>query len=95
MATTGMAGSVRVGNHVILAGGVGLADHVQVGDGAKVSARSTVISDVPPGGVYGGYPARPHREFLRAQAALHRVVPLIKDLEHLVTERKQRASSND
>jgi UDP-3-O-[3-hydroxymyristoyl] glucosamine N-acyltransferase len=95
MATTGLAGSVRIGNQVIVAGGVGIADHVRVGDGATISARSTVISDIPPKSVYGGYPARPHREFLRAQAALYRMTPLARDLETLVTERKQSAQTND
>jgi UDP-3-O-[3-hydroxymyristoyl] glucosamine N-acyltransferase len=95
MATTGLAGSVRIGNHVIVAGGVGIADHVRVGDGATISARSTVICDIPAKSVYGGYPARPHREFLRAQAALYRMSPLAKDLETLVTERKHRGPTND
>jgi UDP-3-O-[3-hydroxymyristoyl] glucosamine N-acyltransferase len=95
MATAALAGSVRVGHRVIVAGGVGIADHVRVGDGAMISARSTVIRDVPPAGVYGGYPARPHREFLRAQAALYRMTPLAKDLETLVIERKHRGQTND
>ena len=95
MATTGLAGSVRIGNQVIIAGGVGIADHVRIGDGATISARSTVISDVAPQAVYGGYPARPHREFLRAQAALYKMTSMARDLETLVTERRQRAQTND
>ena len=95
MATTGLAGSVRIGNQVIVAGGVGIADHVRVGDGAMISARSTVIRDIPAKSVYGGYPARPHREFLRAQAALYKLTSLARDLETLVTERKHRAQTND
>lgn len=95
MATTGMAGSCRIGNWVILAGGVGIADHVRVGDRATISARSTVISDVPPKAVVGGYPARPHREFLRAQAALYQLAPMVRDLATLVTERKHRGQTND
>jgi UDP-3-O-[3-hydroxymyristoyl] glucosamine N-acyltransferase len=94
MATSGMAGSVRIGNQVVVAGGVGIADHVRIGDRAMISARATVINHVPPDSVHGGYPARPHREFLRGQAAIYRLLPIIKDLENLVTER-QRASTND
>lgn len=93
MATCGIAGSSRIGDRVVLAGGVGIADHIEVGDGAMISARSTVISSVPAGATYGGYPARPHRDFLRAQATLQRLVPLARKLEHLVEE--QRAASND
>ncbi len=95
MAMSGMAGSASLGDWVVLAGGVGVADHVRVGSGAKVSARSTVISEVPDGAVHGGYPARPHRDFLRAQGALYRLAPLAKELETLATERKHRAKKND
>lgn len=95
MALSGIAGSTRLGNEVIIAGGGGVADHCEIGDGARVSARSTIIGDVPAGATYGGYPARPHREFLRAQAALGRLSPLVKELENLVSERKHRAQTND
>jgi len=75
MATTGIAGSVRIGNDVTVAGGVGIADHVTIGDRAVISARSVVFgsTNVPADAVIGGYPARPHRSFLRAQAALYRL----------------------
>lgn len=75
MATTGIAGSVRLGNDVTVAGGVGIADHARIGDRAVISARSVVFgaASIPADAVVGGYPARPHRSFLRAQAALYRL----------------------
>ncbi|MEO8294068.1 MAG: UDP-3-O-(3-hydroxymyristoyl)glucosamine N-acyltransferase [Gemmatimonadota bacterium] len=95
MALSGIAGSTRLGDQVIIAGGGGVSDHCEIGDNVRLSARSTIIGNVPSGATYGGYPARPHREFLRAQAALGRLAPLVKDLENLVSERKQRAQTND
>lgn len=95
VATVGIAGSARIGDRVTLAGGVGIGDHVNVGERATLSARATVISDVPPGATYGGFPARPHREFLRAQAALYRLAPIAAQLESLVSEPRQRAQTND
>ena len=76
MATTGIAGSVTMGNDVIVAGGVGIADHVTIGDRAVIGAKSVVFGPgrIPAGAVVSGYPARPHRTFLRAQAALYRLV---------------------
>jgi UDP-3-O-[3-hydroxymyristoyl] glucosamine N-acyltransferase len=71
--TTGIAGSVRIGDDVVIAGGVGIADHVTVGSRAVLSAKSVVIGTVAEGETVGGYPARPHRMFLRAQAALYRL----------------------
>lgn len=78
MATTGIAGSCRIGDDVVIAGGVGVADHVSIGDGAVIGAKSVVFGPgrVPAGAVVSGYPARPHRAFLRAQAALYRLAPL-------------------
>ena len=79
----------------IIAGAGGVSDHCTVGDRARVAASSTVIGDVPAGATYSGYPARPHREFLRAQGMLRRLTPLVKDLEILVDERRHRVQTND
>lgn len=83
-AMVGIAGSTRVGDDVFLAGQVGLADHIRVGHRVKATVQSGLIGDVPDDAVVTGYPARSHREFLRAQAALYRLAPLVHDLEALV-----------
>jgi UDP-3-O-[3-hydroxymyristoyl] glucosamine N-acyltransferase len=84
MAGVGVAGSTRVGDGAILAGHVGVTDHLHIGAGARVAAKSAVFGDVEPGLVISGHPARPHRQFLRAQAALYRLAPIISDVERLV-----------
>ncbi len=86
MSTTGIAGSCRIGDDVVIAGGVGIADHVVIGAGAVVGAKSVVIGAVDAGAAVSGYPARPHRTFLRAQAALYRLAPLAERLAALVEE---------
>ena len=95
MACAGIAGSTRLGDDVIIAGAGGVSDHCTLGNRVRVAASSTVIGDVPEGATYSGYPARPHREFLRAQAMLRRLTPLAKDLEILVQERRHRGQTND
>ena len=55
---------------VILAGQVGLADNVTIGEGAIIGARSGVMSDVPAGEKWFGYPAMRGREFLRSMMTL-------------------------
>src|SRR6266550_6 len=70
--------NVRIGRHcsvviedrVILAGQVGLADNVTIGEGAIIGARSGVMSDVPAGEKWFGYPAMRGREFLRSMMTL-------------------------
>src|SRR5262252_3715928 len=67
---TGISGSVEVGDYAMLGGQVGIADHLSIGSGAKLAARSGVISDIPAGAQWGGFPARPFREWLKAEAIL-------------------------
>jgi UDP-3-O-[3-hydroxymyristoyl] glucosamine N-acyltransferase len=87
MAGVGVAGSTRVGDGAILAGHVGVTDHLRIGAGARVAAKSAVFGDVAPGISISGHPARPHRQFLRAQAALYRLAPIIDEVERLVAAR--------
>jgi UDP-3-O-[3-hydroxymyristoyl] glucosamine N-acyltransferase len=80
----GIAGSTHVEDDVFLAGQAGLADHVTVGRGARVTVQGGVIGDIDAGATVSGYPARKHREFLRAQGALYRLAQIVDDLEALV-----------
>jgi len=84
MAQVGIAGSARIGDGVVIAGEGGLAGHLMIGDRARVGGQAGVFGDVPPGETWSGYPARPHRQSLRASAALLRLVDIIKKLERLV-----------
>jgi UDP-3-O-[3-hydroxymyristoyl] glucosamine N-acyltransferase len=95
MAKTGIAGSVRIGSNVIIAGGVGIRDHAEIGDGARLAAMSGIFGNIAAGATVGGYPARNHREFLRAQAALYALAPIARDLATLLAEQTHRAASND
>lgn len=67
-AQSGLGGSVSIGAGARLGGQVGIADHGSVGAGATVLAKSGVFRHVPPGAVWGGYPARPRTEWLRSVA---------------------------
>lgn len=84
MAQVGIAGSSRVEDGAILAGQVGIAGHLTVGAGARLAAQAGVISDIPAGETWGGYPARPHRESLKASAALFKLSDMMKRLEQLL-----------
>jgi UDP-3-O-[3-hydroxymyristoyl] glucosamine N-acyltransferase len=91
MAGVGIAGSTRIGSDAILAGHVGVTDHLVIGDRARIAAKSAIFGDVPPGASFSGHPARPHRQFLRAQAAMYRLAPIVDELEELVPQRGRRA----
>jgi UDP-3-O-[3-hydroxymyristoyl] glucosamine N-acyltransferase len=71
---------------VILAGQVGLIDHLVIGRAARIGAKSGLYGDAEPGTVMSGIPARPHRDALRAQAALYRLAKIVDQLEGLVAQ---------
>ncbi len=83
-AQVGLAGSVVVEDGVALGGQVGIGDHRTIGAGARLGGQAGVFSDVPAGQTWSGYPARPHREALKAQAAMFRLPLLLKRIERLL-----------
>lgn len=88
MAQVGIAGSARIGDGVILAGQAGIGGHVEIGVGARIAGQAGVFGNVPAGETWSGYPARPHRESLRASGALLRLTKLVRQLEQLVRDRE-------
>ena len=74
---TGIAGSSVVADFAVLGGQVGIADHVRIGPGARLAARSAMVSGqkIEGGQDYGGVPAKPVREWLRE---IHAVSQLLR-----------------
>lgn len=77
---SGIAGSSEIGNRCMLAGQVGVADHLKIGDNTIIFAQSGIIGDIPSNSVFSGTPARPHREWLKAQAILLKLPKIIRQL---------------
>jgi len=65
---------VTIGDFAVLAGQVGIADHLTIGDGAVLGARAGVMSNVPAGARWGGFPAEPAIDWKRGQAIVRRLV---------------------
>ncbi|HXN76405.1 MAG TPA: UDP-3-O-(3-hydroxymyristoyl)glucosamine N-acyltransferase [Gemmatimonadaceae bacterium] len=86
MAQVGVAGSVTIGDGAILAGQAGISGHLSIGAGARLAAQAGVFGDIPAGESWSGYPARPHRESLRASAALFKLAGMMRRLEKLLGE---------
>ena len=83
-AQVGVAGSTRIQDGVQLGGQVGVGGHLTIGARASIGGQGGVIGDVPSGETWSGYPARPHRETLRGQAALVRLARMVRPLERLL-----------
>jgi UDP-3-O-[3-hydroxymyristoyl] glucosamine N-acyltransferase len=97
VAQVGIAGSSKVGDHCTLGGQVGVSGHIKIGDNTMVGAQSGIISDLDAGQVFSGTPTMPHREWLKASAAVKNLPAMrktinslqkrIEELEKLVKER--------
>ncbi|MEP6495200.1 MAG: UDP-3-O-(3-hydroxymyristoyl)glucosamine N-acyltransferase [bacterium] len=85
MAQVGIAGSVHVEDGCMLLGQVGVSGHHTIGAGARLAAQAGVFGDIPAGETWSGYPARPHKEALRAQAALFKLPALLRRIERLLS----------
>jgi UDP-3-O-[3-hydroxymyristoyl] glucosamine N-acyltransferase len=73
-AKVALGGSVTICDYVALGAGAGVNNHVTIGDGAQVTAMSGVKDDVPAGGRWGGFFAKPTRQWFREILAVERLV---------------------
>ncbi len=64
-ACVGIAGSSVLEDDVVLAGQVGVINHVRLGRGAQVASKSAVMSDLEGGQMYAGIPAIPIGQWRR------------------------------
>jgi len=94
MAQVGIAGSVRIEDGCILAGQVGVSGHHTIGKGATLAAQAGVFGDIPAGETWSGYPARPHKEALRAQATLFKLSGLVRGIERLLDRESAKANQD-
>jgi UDP-3-O-[3-hydroxymyristoyl] glucosamine N-acyltransferase len=94
VAQVGIAGSSRLGRHVVLGGKVGIRDHVELGDGVQAAAYCGVSKSFGPGTVINGIPAVENREYLRQQARVRKlgeVLDQLRDLDRRVSQLESSA----
>jgi UDP-3-O-[3-hydroxymyristoyl] glucosamine N-acyltransferase len=72
-AQIGLAGSLTIGDNVALGAKVGINNHLHIGDGAQVTAMSGVKDDIPANGRWGGFFAKPTRQWFREIVAVERL----------------------
>lgn len=78
-AQTGISGSSTVGDFVMMGGQTGVADHVSIGGKTQIAARGGVTRSLPGGQIYGGFPAKPVRDWRRETATLARLAKKRRD----------------
>jgi UDP-3-O-[3-hydroxymyristoyl] glucosamine N-acyltransferase len=80
-AFSGVAGSAKLGDGVVMGGRAAVIDGVSVGSGSFLAALASASRDFPAGSRLGGSPARPYRQWLRELAALRRIGKRTRDLD--------------
>lgn len=87
---TGVAGSTKIGDGCRIGGGCGIADHLVIGRGVNLAARSGVMSDIPDGATWGGFPAQELRNALREIALIRKLPEWHRLLNPLLDQTKAR-----
>lgn len=83
-ALAGFSGGTIVGRRCIIAGQIGTNQHITIGDGAIITARTGVTKSVEPGRLMGGMmPAMNYQKWRRAQALFARLPELFERLKRL------------
>jgi len=93
VAQVGISGSTHIGHHTVFAGQSACAGHLKIGSGVVLAARAAAFKDIPDGVTVSGAPARPHRDWLKANANLQRLDGLrdkVKELETRLAELEER-----
>jgi UDP-3-O-[3-hydroxymyristoyl] glucosamine N-acyltransferase len=71
---TGISGSVVVGRHCMIGGGVGIVGHISICDHVTISGMTLVAKSITRPGTYtSGLPMMPHAQWLRSAAHLRRL----------------------
>ncbi len=72
VAQTGVAGSSKLDDFVMVGGQGGIAGHLRIGKGAQIAPQSGILRDVPAGTTVMGSPAIPIKDFFRLTAIWQR-----------------------
>ncbi|MDX8394963.1 MAG: UDP-3-O-(3-hydroxymyristoyl)glucosamine N-acyltransferase [Mariprofundaceae bacterium] len=74
----GISGSTQIGTGCQIGGQTGVAGHLTIGDGCKLAAKTGVTGNLDAGGTYAGFPAMPHRNWLRISVLISRLPEIWK-----------------
>lgn len=81
---SGLAGSTKLGKHIVAAGQVAFAGHMEIADNSVFMARSGITrSFLEPGKTYLGFPAKEASKWKRMEAALRGLPDMVREFHEL------------
>ncbi|NBO23939.1 MAG: UDP-3-O-(3-hydroxymyristoyl)glucosamine N-acyltransferase [Chlamydiae bacterium] len=80
---TGIAGSTKTGDHVIMGGQCGIVGHIKIASKTVLTTRSGVSKSIDTPAIYGGSPVMPLTEYNRQQVLLRNIEVLNKKIKNL------------
>ncbi len=90
----GIAGSTKIGRRVMVGGGAGFTGHMEVCDGAVISAMTLVTKSITvPGMVTGVLPQMKHEDWLKNIAHLRRLDKLANEIKEIKGIHKKGSAS--
>lgn len=94
-AQTGISGSTKIGNRVMIGGQAGLAGHLEVEDGVMLGAKCGVADSVrsSESRTWSGIPVMPHPTWLRMSVLLPKLPELFRRVKRLEERRKPRGGT--
>lgn len=88
---SGISGSTKLGDYVILGGQVGAADHIEIASFASFAAKSGISGNITEGVPHGGIPAVPAKQWAKQVASISKLPEMRKrfvQIEKLIMEEK-------
>lgn len=73
-AQTGIAGSTKIGKNCMIGGKVGIVGHIKICDNVIIGAATNISKSIETPGIYTGYRGRPHREDLKIELKLRKLL---------------------
>ena len=83
VAFSGMSGSTIIGDNCTFGGQSATKGHLTIGDNCLFAGRTGITGNVESNSVMSGFPARPHREWLKQEAASHQLPQLLKRVKEM------------
>ena len=71
---TGISGSSKLGRNVVMGGQSATAGHLEIAPFTTIAARGGVTKNITKSGVYAGFPLLPHKQWLKLQGLLNRIL---------------------